>query len=55
MTDAERILMAARIAADALIALVPHEQAGRLIDEAAARQICAEVDAIEALKFQLPR
>jgi hypothetical protein len=47
----EAILNAARLAADVLLALVPHEQAGKLIDEAAARRINAEVDAVERLKF----
>jgi hypothetical protein len=50
MTPAQ-VLDAARVAADLLLALVPHEQAGKLIDEAAARRINAEVDAVEALKF----
>jgi hypothetical protein len=44
-------LTAARLAADLLLALVPHETAGRLIDEAAARRQNAIADAAERAKF----
>ena len=45
------VLNAARLAADVLLALVPHDQAKQLIDDAAARRINAEVDLVEAIKF----
>jgi hypothetical protein len=47
----EEIKAAARLAADLLLTLVPHEEAGKLIDEAAARRANAIADAAEALKF----
>ncbi len=49
----QQALEAARIAADLLLALVPHDQAGKLIDEAAARRANAAADAAERLKFGL--
>lgn len=50
MTPAE-VLDAARLAADVLLALVPHDKAAVLLSEAAAKRANAMADAAEALKF----
>ena len=47
----DKILDVARIALDLVLALVPHEDAKRLLDEAAVKRANAEADAAEALKW----
>ena len=47
----EAIIAAARIAADLLLALVPHNEARELLDSAAAKRANAIADAAEAAKF----
>lgn len=50
MSPAE-ILDAARLAADVLLKLVPHDHAKQLLDDAAVRRANQIADAAEALKF----
>ena len=47
----EKVLDVARIALDLVLALVPHEDAKRLLDEAAVKRANAEADAAERLKW----
>lgn len=51
MINPETAIEAARIAADLLLALVPHEQAKELLDEAAIRRANAVADLAEQVKF----
>ncbi len=50
MSTADTVLEAARLAADLLLALAPHD-AQRHLDEAAVRRANAMADAAERLKF----
>lgn len=51
MSAGDIVLEAARIAADLLLALLPAEDAKKLIDEAAVKRANAAADAAEAIKF----
>jgi hypothetical protein len=50
----EAILNAARLAADLLLELVPHNDARELLDSAAAKRANVIADAAEAAKFGTP-
>ncbi len=47
----DQILSAARLTVDLLLALVPHEQASQLLDDAAVKRSNDRVDEAEAIKF----
>lgn len=50
MTPAQ-VLEAARLAADVLLALVPHDTAKTVLDEAAVKRANRDADIAEAIKF----
>ena len=54
MSIEDKVLTAARLAADILLALVPHEDARFHVDEAERRRANAIADAAERAKFGEP-